>query len=415
MTPTRTGFERDATTRLAYLVLGFYVYIINGVGPILPGLRADLGLSYSATSLHGTFFALGSVLVGLAGDRVIDRLGRRGAVRLGIAASVGGALIVVLAPSLAVSLPAMLLVGSVGGLLLVLPSAILSDRHGDRRAAALGEASAVASLAGTIAPLLVGVSIAFAGSWRLGFVLPPLLLALPLVAASRSVPLATAELRPPPDPPDPADHPDDAAPRGRSRLPRAYWRHWLTIVLVVAIEWCFVYWIAAYLAATLGIEPGLASGSVAFFLGGMVLGRVVGARIALRHAAERLLLAGLGLTAVGFVCFWAALAFPLSVAGLLVAGTGVAMLFPLALGQAIATVPDAADLATTRGALASGIAIGSAPFVLGAAADVVGLRAAYLVVALLIGVATWGVLLAGRAARPGPPRARHYRARAREG
>lgn len=369
-------------TWLAYLALGFYVYVINGVGPVLPGLQRDLGLDYTSTSLHGTVFAFGFVIVGLTGERAIRRLGRRGALWLGVAGAEGGAILLALAPSLSWSLPAMFAIGAVGGLVLVLTPAILADRHGPGRGVVLGEANAIASTAATIAPLLIGVGIALGGTWRLGLVIPSGVILAGIALAYSRVPVDTSSLRG-----DPAveavriELPPAVSGRG---LPRAYWERWLSLTLVVALEWCFVYWIAAFLEAAIGVDRAMAASSVTPFLAGMVLGRIVGARLTRRWRPEPFLLGSLALTAVGFTVFWTAVGVGPALAGLLVAGLGVAMLYPLALELALAAAPGATDLATTRAAVASGVAIGSGPFILGALADVVGLRAAYLIVPLLL-------------------------------
>jgi hypothetical protein len=52
----------------------------------------------------------------------------------------------------------------------------------------------------------------------------------------------------------------------------------------------------------------------------------------------------------------------------------------------IATWPQAPDRAAARAALGSGVAIGGAPFVLGRLSDAIGLRGAYLIVPLILGL-----------------------------
>jgi hypothetical protein len=63
----------------------------------------------------------------------------------------------------------------------------------------------------------------------------------------------------------------------------------------------------------------------------------------------------------------------------------------------VATWPHAPDRAAARAALASGLAIGVTPFLLGRLSDAIGLRTAYLIVPALL------IVLAARSvtARPG--------------
>jgi hypothetical protein len=90
---------------------------------------------------------------------------------------------------------------------------------------------------------------------------------------------------------------------------------------------------------------------------------------------------------------WLAPAPALSAAGLLVTGLGVALLYPTTVSRLVAAWPHAPDRAAAVAALGSGLAIGSAPFVLGRLSDVTNLRTAYLIVpALLIVLAVRGAM-----------------------
>jgi MFS family permease len=70
-------FRRDELTWLAFGMLGFYNYLLSGLGPLMPSLREELGLSYTIASLHFSAFAVGMILAGLIGDRVVRRIERR--------------------------------------------------------------------------------------------------------------------------------------------------------------------------------------------------------------------------------------------------------------------------------------------------------------------------------------------------
>ena len=105
--------------------------------------------------------------------------------------------------------------------------------------------------------------------------------------------------------------------------------------------------------------------------------------------------------------FWLASTPWLAIAGLVVAGLGLGVQYPLSVARAIAIAPGRTDLAATRVSLAAGIASGCAPFLLGFAADRVGTHTACLIVPALIvaamgllAVSDWG--LPGGARRPAP-------------
>ena len=69
-------YQRDRFTWLAYFMLAFYGYFINGFGPITPFLKDELGLSYTVSSLHFTAFAAGILGAGLGSPWVVRRVGR---------------------------------------------------------------------------------------------------------------------------------------------------------------------------------------------------------------------------------------------------------------------------------------------------------------------------------------------------
>jgi fucose permease len=132
-------------------------------------------------------------------------------------------------------------------------------------------------------------------------------------------------------------------------------------------------------------SDGLAPAVAALFLVGMAVGRSLAVPITRRMPdAKILMLVCIVVAAAGFMIFWSAPVLPLAAVGLAIAGLGVALLYPTTVSRTIAAWPHAPDRAAARAALASGVAIGGAPFVLARLADLTGLRAAYLVVPVLL-------------------------------
>ena len=189
--PASTLFRRDELTWLTFGMLGFYNYLLSGLGPLMPSLREELGLSYTIASLHFSAFAVGMILAGLVGDRVVRRFGRTKVFWAGAAGLVAGAvaLTIVHAPILTVA--SVLLMGGVGSLVLILIPAILSDRHGENRAIAIVEANILAATTGAMAGLLIGLGEQTPAGWR-GALLLSLAIPLFLVFRFGRVSLPTA-------------------------------------------------------------------------------------------------------------------------------------------------------------------------------------------------------------------------------
>ena len=198
----------------------------------------------------------------------------------------------------------------------------------------------------------------------------------------------------------PAAHISVVSGAGRGRLPGAYWLAWTSMVATGSVEVCLNLWAADELRARAGISPGVATAALSAIIGGMFLGRLVGAPLVLRLPAYRVLLGALAVSTAGFTVFWLATAPWLAVAGLLICGLGNALHYPLALAIAIDHSGGQPDLAAARSGYAMGVGFGLAPFGLGALADSVGPHLAFLLVYGLLAVAAAAVWRVSRLPAP---------------
>ena len=369
-------FRRDALTGLMYGMLGVYNYLLSGLGPLMPSLRQELNLSYTVTSLHFSAWAIGMILAGVVGDRLVRAWGRRAVLWLGAAGLAVGAVALTLARQPVLTIGSVLLMGGVGSLALVLIPAVLADWHGARRTLAIVEANILAAATGALAGVLIGLGQATPAGWR-GPWLVILLVLVALCARDRAVAL-------PPPAREVHRHPG-------ARLPAAYWAYWVTVVLAVGVEFSLIFWGADFLTAA-GLDVSAAATTVSLFLWGMVAGRLAGRQVAQRLTAERLLPVALGISAVGFLLYWLSPLLPLTILGLFVAGLGVANLFPVAAALALGAAPGHSNEGGARLSFASGAAILGAPLLLGTLADAAGITLAYAIVPLFLAgafVASW--------------------------
>ncbi|MFT4041085.1 MAG: MFS transporter [Thermomicrobiales bacterium] len=388
---------RDQRTWAAYLLLGLFAYMETAVGPVMPFLRAELGLSYAVASLHFSAFAIGAIISGLLGERVVRRIGRPAALWGGMAGMCGGLLLIGLSPVVAGTILGAFCMGLLGTLSLMANQAVLADIHGAQRTIALTESNVAATACAVLAPLIVG---ALAGSglgWPLALLLSaPWLAALWLIFRRAQFPPA----RPP-----------RAASESRQTLPPAFWVLALVLFLVASVEWCIAYWGAEFLASVVGLNRAFAASAMTLFFIAMAGGRLIGSRLAWRFPSAQLLYVALVIAIGGFLLFWLSSAAVPSLIGLFVAGLGVANFYPLTVGVATGAVPDLIDTATARLAVAGGSALLFAPLLVGAIADAVGMRWGFGVVAPLLVGACFSLYAAmrmvhveGQAMRlPGPP------------
>ena len=364
-------FCRDRFTWLAYLLLAFYGYFLNALGPITPFLKSELKLSYTVSSLHFTAFAVGILLIGLGGHLVIERAGRWRSLWIGALGMSASVMLLLLGKTPVVTIGASLMMGLVGSFILAIVPSALSDRHGEQRAVALSEANVIASLVSTAAPLMVGWFAHTAGGWRLG---------LAIVACTPVLMrLGFNKVEPPP-----AAVSLKSPAQGDQPLPVLFWTYWVAIALAVSVEFCMIFWSADYLENGLGVPKVDAAQAVSLFLAAMIVGRLAGSRLVQRFSTHKVVTASILLAGVGFLAYWMAGSALLGEAGLFVTGLGVASLYPLILSLAIGAAGNKTVQASARATLASGSAILALPLVLGRLADAIGIRLAYGVVILLL-------------------------------
>jgi MFS family permease len=378
-----TSFQRDRFTWLAYLALGFYACIQGLLGPLVPFLRTELQLNYTISGLHLSAFALGMTLAGFTGAAVAQSIGRGRLFWLGGAGMGMGAILLAAGQMPYITILATFLMGILGSWLLVMIQATLADYHGAYRAIALTESNIIASMTATAAPLLVGLLARVEGiGWR-----GSLLLALPLwgvmflvfrrVQIPENVPQTTTQKT-----------------KNDGKLPIVFYAYWVLTLCAGSIEWCVIFWGADFLEKVVGLAKTDASAAMSVFFLANVLGRIVGSRLVYRFASETLLLIAVIVTMLGFPIFWLAETPVLNLIGLFIAGAGIANLYPLTLTAASRAAPNHANIVSSRISLAMGLAILITPQILASVADNIGIKNAYTIVILLLGIVLGIILMA---------------------
>lgn len=368
----RVVAPRGRLTWILFGVSGCYAYLLNGIGLILTPLQRELGVSRGEVALLPALFAVGLVVVGLIGGPTVRRLGRQTAIR-GAMIGVAAGAVLVAGPGWPLALLGSTILGGSCAVLVQLLPVLVGALHPRRTTAIIAELNSVSSFASIVAPLAVGAALALGIGWRPGYLWPAVLLAclLPLV---RGVPAAPAEGRAP-------------VPRvGRQPLDRAFWSRWLDVLIAVSAEFCVLFWITSAFTTWYSVGTDAAVLWASTFMVGMALGRAMGTPVT-RRISDRSMIVTLGcaVALAGFVIFWGSDSLPVSAVGAVILGLGVALLYPVTIAALMRARPDDPDGASARGTLASGLAIGCAPFVLAAASDEVGLHAAFVIVPILLG------------------------------
>ncbi len=377
-------FVRDSLTRVGYLMIAWFAYLQAAPGLVVPHLRDELGLSYLVGGLHVAAFAAGAVLAGTGSSWLEGRVGRQRVVWSGAVVLAAGTIALTAGRTVEETIAATLLMGIGGGLVLATAQAGLADHHGDQRTVALTEANVAASIAYLVLIGMFALMAALHAGWRAALL------------ASLLVPVAVRWTHR-------GSTFDTAAPKeatGGRRLPRAFWVAALVLLCTTAAEWCVTAWGASFVEDVLDVSTDTAVSLMAGYFGGVLVGRVAGSRLARRFDPTRLLGWALAVAALGFVVMWPSVAPAQALVGLALLGVGLGNLFPLGVSLAVTLAPDQAGAASGRAVAVASLAVLVAPLLVGTLADAGSLKSALTVVPVLLALATTGLIVVRRQARP---------------
>ena len=376
-------------------------FVVNGLGgpsfqPRLPERQAALGLSDAGLGLVLVGFAAGALVASPVAGRLIGKLGSRpvvvaSALVLGASLWTAGAAPTPLTLGLALAL-----IGASDAAMDTAMNAnaaayeggtgrsIMHRLHGAWSIGALTAAGVAALAAAARVPLTVQLAVT-------GVVVA----GTALVARSGLVPGLSA--------PVPAADPDSGGSSAGVRA-RARWVGPLVVLGVMTVGGAIVEgaptdWSALRLER-LGTGPGTAALGVAAFMAGMFAGRAVGDHLTDRYGGAIVLRGGMTLVAAGLglgVAVNGPMAFA---AGLVLAGAGASAFFPLAFSTAARLPGVAPGAGAATVSLTARLGFLAEPLVVGALAEAVGLRWAFLFVAVV------AAALAVAAPRIVPPSAR---------
>ncbi|MFI7585604.1 MFS transporter [Spongisporangium articulatum] len=381
--------SRDGVTLTGYLVLALWGWFLYGFGSLLAQLGRDQGISATVTSLHSVLLAAGALIAGFGFVPLVRRVRRRGVLRLAATMVLTGSVMFVAGGAwTAVTLPAILFIGTGGSLLVNAVNPLLNEHHAPRgeghSAAALAEGNAVAAACGLVAPLAVGAGVALGLSWR-----PAILVTVPLALATLWMvarqPAGVLAL----------DDDSTGAPGARRPMPVGFWPVLGMMMGLIGVEFCMTAWSAELLRTRTDLSSGAAAAGVSAVIGGMMLGRVLLGRMALRRPAKPLLVVAILVCLAGWAVTWTTTVATVALLGLLITGLGMAAHYPLGASLGMAAAGDQRDRASGLLSLGIGVAAGGGPFAIGALSDATSTHAAFLVVPVLLVLGLGLLLLTG--------------------
>ena len=359
------------TIALQTFVVNFF---LGGFGPAQPLLRADQHTSLAIAGLHGTAMGIASIISGFSIPYLTHRFGRSQAGWIGLIVFSFGLLALALVQPIQLTILAAFVAGY--GCSTVINSFVVSlnGHYGELAPIAVGQANGVSSAGYVVGTATIG-SIAQAAPdfWRMGLILIlPLALYLYFFRRERTTD---------------SHVPSTEGPQG-GKLSIAFWITWAGFVATIGTEFATSFWAAALVRDRTNASAAIATIAIIALGVGMAIGRFFGGRLMHKLAADTQLQIVLGVQAIGFFGLWLSHQLLISLVMLLISGLGISMQFALTSLRLINQSEGRPELAIGRSSLAAGIAIAGAPFLLGVLGDSYGISRAYLMVPVLILIAS---------------------------
>lgn len=375
MTQQNLDFKLKRTSYVwtLYILLGLFSFMLTMIGPMAPFLKNEFSISYTLAGLHQSAFALGMVLMGLFASVIIKKLGITLSMWGGMLIMLVGLLVMIVSPGISLTLPSVFFM-SLGGMLALsaIQTSFITFPH-HLRGKVIMEANVLASLCTMSVPLVLLLGPITGLGWRVVF--PAMLISVALTA-SFGLP-ATIKHQ---------STRDEKADAGSGKLNVSFWRMWVLVLLGVSVEWSVGFWCMTYLLGLPGNSQSVAATGVVVLGFSSVMGRFVSSRLSGKLSDTIQILLMMLLVLVGFPLYWLRSHVILTYLGLVFCGFGSAVFYPLGLSLAFKHAPNNGAKAGSLTPIASGTAIGLAPFLLGSLADSFSLELAlwYIPVGILL-------------------------------
>ena len=349
---------------LAFATNFLWVMVIGLLGPSLPAIVADLGISYAEAGLFFTLLSLGSLFGSTLGASASDRLPRK-ALYAGCALCLAAGLTLVgFMPGYSAVAVMVFVLSVAGSPLGSIGQSIMLGAAPGRRERNLSLFTTFGALGSLLAPILVAANFTAGLAWRFPFIETALIaLALGVAIVAVRIPVAGAPKR-----------------RANALAMLANRRVLGTAVMIffsVAIDLGFSYWLSQYFKAELGVSLRIASSVTGVYLLGIISGRLLMPVALKRLRAEVLLPATLALALGGILAFILVPGPGAKAALCAVYGLGVGPVFPLLMARGTREFPEQSG--AVSGILYAGIALGGMvfPLLVGALAQSVGIARSY--------------------------------------
>jgi MFS family permease len=369
---------------LAFTSNFLWVMVIGLLGPSLPAILPDLGISYAQAGLFFTLLSLGSFFGASLGAAASDRVHRKALFAVCAACLCLGLFVLGFMRSYILIALVIFLLSLAGSPVGAIGQSIMLSLFPEKRERNLALMASFGAIGSFVAPILVSINYSARLAWRWPF-FETAALALVLFAAVLAIPIPAAG-------PAPRRVGAPAILKNRRVLASA-----VMIFFSVAIDLGFVYWLAQYFAAELHVDLRLSSSVVGIYLAGIIAGRMLIPLVLRKLRPETHMVASLSLALAALLLFILVPSASAKAGLCALYGLGVGPVFPLLMARGSREFPEQSG--TVTGILYGSMSLGGVafPFLVGALAGAVGIARSYLFCAAV----TLGLLAAAAARQRG--------------
>jgi FSR family fosmidomycin resistance protein-like MFS transporter len=356
---------------VAFAANFLWVMVIGLLGPAIPGIIRDLGISYTQAGLFFTVLALGSLIGTSLGAIASDYVNKKillfvtccflvaGLIGMGFAATYLALLIIIF------------LFSTLGSPIGAVGQSIMLGMFPDKREKYLSYQTVFAAVGSFLAPILVTINFSVELNWRWSF-MEAGFLGIVLCVAILFVRIPAVSMKK-------LKLPLKDVFKNRRLLFCA-----VIIFLAMAVDIGFSYWLAEYFNSELHMSVRFASAVVGIYLGGIITGRSIIPVLLKSIKSGRIILYGL---VIGFVSLSGFIFIPTVAAKVILCffyGLGIGPLFPLMMAKGAELYPEQPGAVT--GILFASMSLGGMvfPLLLGRLAETVGIANSYLFSAVVL-------------------------------
>jgi MFS family permease len=322
--------------------------VIGLLGPSVPGIVEDLGITYSQAGLFFTLLSIGSLLGTTAGAMASDYVNRKliYAVFAGFLAS--GLLIMGFVPSYILICIVIFCFSLFGSPIGAIGQSIMLDTYPEKRARYLSIQTFFAAFGSFVAPLLVSLNYALQWSWRASFMETAGLVTI-LFLAILFIRIPNSQ----------CDNAEKRPIKEIIKNPNIIFAA-ILIFLSVALDLGFSYWLAEYFKTELQVSLKLSSAIVSIYLVGVIVGRLSTSWLLKLFKTNHVIFYGLATAFISILVFLLVPIVNVKVVFALIYGLGVGPLFPLVMAKGTEVYPKQSGAVT--GVLFACLSLGGTVF-----------------------------------------------------